>query len=201
MFRYLLFVLLAALPLSASAATLTRTGAIDVNLNGTLYDVEFVAGSCGDVFDGCDEASDFIFDKSLASTAAYVLLGLINQSPNIDADLRITGCAELYSTDVCIIYIPYASIRDIGLSEPVLDHTYVENWELIDDDVDGYGRGLCCLTTSHDTSRNEYETFARWTLSSERGPQPGVIPLPGSGILLGSALLGAVASRRRKARR
>ena len=34
-------------------------GASDVLVDGTLYDVKFQDGTCVDLFDGCDEVSDF----------------------------------------------------------------------------------------------------------------------------------------------
>ena len=37
------------------------TGATGVNLNGTLYDVEFVDGTCEALFNGCDSFEDFTF--------------------------------------------------------------------------------------------------------------------------------------------
>jgi hypothetical protein len=36
-------------------------GATDVNVGGTLYDVQFVEGTCIDLYDGCDDVSDFAF--------------------------------------------------------------------------------------------------------------------------------------------
>jgi hypothetical protein len=63
-----------ALASSADAATLLvngsglLTGATGVDVGGTLYDVEFVEGSCVALFDGCDAVTDFDF-----TTAADVL--------------------------------------------------------------------------------------------------------------------------------
>ena len=48
-------------------------GATGVNVGGTVYDVQFVDGSCIDVYGGCDEVSDFPFttlaDATLAAQA------------------------------------------------------------------------------------------------------------------------------------
>ena len=43
------------------------TGAENVSVNGTLYNVTFLGGTCVDIFDGCDEAANFEFaDESTA---------------------------------------------------------------------------------------------------------------------------------------
>ena len=53
------------------------TGATGVNVNGTLYDVTFVDGSCVSLFDGCDSVSDF--DFSSADDAGDASQALLNQ--------------------------------------------------------------------------------------------------------------------------
>ena len=51
---------------TASAATLNVVGgqlmgASGVDVGGILYDVEFLDGTCIDLFSGCDESADFDF--------------------------------------------------------------------------------------------------------------------------------------------
>ena len=45
----------------------TLVGASNVDVDGQLFDVEFVDGRCIDLFDGCDDASDFDFDNESAA--------------------------------------------------------------------------------------------------------------------------------------
>ncbi len=50
----------------AQAATLDIVGGIlhgasGVDVGGTLYDVEFLDGTCIVLFNGCDQSSDFTF--------------------------------------------------------------------------------------------------------------------------------------------
>src|SRR5262245_52041146 len=63
----------------ASAATLIVAGklfgASDVDVNGTLYNVMFVDGTCIALFSGCDEASDFTFQTEADARAASQALG------------------------------------------------------------------------------------------------------------------------------
>ena len=59
----------------AQAATLDIVGgqlmgASGVLVDGNPYDVEFVDGTCIDLFSGCDEASDFTFHTRSESLAA-----------------------------------------------------------------------------------------------------------------------------------
>ncbi len=75
-------------PTSANAVVILNVdadglliGATGLNVGGTLFDIRFLDGSCIDIFDGCDETSDFAFtDLNSAAAAATVLL-LNSQSP------------------------------------------------------------------------------------------------------------------------
>src|SRR5688572_27474840 len=60
---------------SAEAAVLQvsggeLTGALEVDVGGTLYNVAFVEGTCVDLFSGCDEVSDFTFTSLGGATQA-----------------------------------------------------------------------------------------------------------------------------------
>jgi hypothetical protein len=74
-----LFILAAS---SASAATLNVVGgqllgASDVDVGGTLYNVEFIKDSCIALYDGCDSPDDFIFNT--ASEALLASQALLDQ--------------------------------------------------------------------------------------------------------------------------
>ena len=79
----LLAVALLTGPVAAHAVTLQingigiLTGATDVDVDGTLYDVQFLDGSCISLFDGCDNATDdFAFTTNAdALVAAQARLG------------------------------------------------------------------------------------------------------------------------------
>ena len=98
----------------ATAATLLiqngeLVGADDVLVNGMLYDVRFVEGSCISLFTGCDDPSDLTFttmaDATLASEAllSQVLIdtpqGLYDSVPDLTF-----GCAV-----GCFIMTPFGS--------------------------------------------------------------------------------------------
>ncbi len=190
MFRLLFALLLLLLPLSASAATLTRTGATDVSVNGTFYDVEFVKGTCSSLFDGCDQLSDFRLDASSIFAAMIALETLINNTPDIDADIRITGCSEERQRENCQIVTPYAEFAADGSVKTAIYENYIAS----EDDADGY-YFACCVRRDTDLS-NDLETFARWTPASENPNPANVVPLPASALMLLTALAGNVGSAR-----
>jgi len=103
--------------LAARAATLDvvdgeLVGAFDVVVSGKPYDVSFQDGTCADLFDGCDEVSDFVFQSSSTANAAsfallaQVLVGLYDDDPELTA-----GCEDL---NVCRVSTPYAPIAPNG---------------------------------------------------------------------------------------
>ena len=75
------------------------TGARNVRVGGTLYNVTFVDGTCIDVFGGCDTGSDFKFATfEDADAAANALLGQVFvDAPvgNFDGYPELTlGCTD-----------------------------------------------------------------------------------------------------------
>ncbi|HIF07614.1 MAG TPA: DUF1566 domain-containing protein, partial [Gemmatimonadetes bacterium] len=91
-------------------------GAFGVDVGGTLYDVEFVDGTCTDLFAGCDEAADFTFTTSSAARAAgQALLDQVFVNSGLglfDDDPTLTnGCS---SADFCNPYTPYELAPQLG---------------------------------------------------------------------------------------
>lgn len=85
-------------------------GASGVDVNGTLYDVQFLEGTCVDLFGGCDEATDFAFStESDALAAATALLSSVfidSSLGNFDLEPGLTnGCSS--STFSCDTLIPH----------------------------------------------------------------------------------------------
>ena len=60
----------ALLLIDHTGATPELLGATGVSVNGTLYDVTFIDGSCVALFDGCDAPADFAFTLQLDAEAA-----------------------------------------------------------------------------------------------------------------------------------
>ena len=97
----------AAAPVVSAGELLGATG---VNVDGTVYDIQFVEGSCIDVYDGCDDVSDFPFatlaDATLAAQALLDQVLLDSASGDFDTfPDQVFGCAH---PTVCGSQIPFA---------------------------------------------------------------------------------------------
>lgn len=66
-----------ALPILEIDAAGQLLGASGVDVEGTLYNVTFVDGSCPSVYDGCDQVSDFVFSQRLALVASSALVSQV----------------------------------------------------------------------------------------------------------------------------
>ena len=151
--------LLLAVP--ASAADLfviggALMGANRVEVSGELYNVRFVDGTCSDLFDGCDEPSDFTFTTLATVTAASVALqnqvfvdgaaGAFNTDPELT-----NGCSD---TQYCLALTPFEILS------PGLINTYeAPNW------TPPISSPSYELSKNDDqtTDSNEAQVFARWT--------------------------------------
>lgn len=181
-------VLLICLSPSAFAATLLVSGgellgATGVNVNGTLYNVQFVDGTCVDLFSGCDVVADFDFTSPLdAMDAAGALFDQVifdGPAGDFDSSPELTrGCAD---TDGCITYIPYAigggtSITAVLLSNARDNGSGRGPFELAD-----FFGPLFSIDRGSDLSTDIAANYA--VFSS--------VPVPGALVLLASALAAA----------
>jgi hypothetical protein len=203
-----------ALTSSADAATLLvnasgiLTGATGVNVGGTLYDVEFVDGTCAAVFDGCDGFDDFAFgvagsvivvpDPLAARDASEALLSQVFLNTalgDFDSQPALTfGCGlEFAACDVLTPYgfADYPPSHEAPPGSPgftVLFFGEALNFaEGVDVDfAQASGRFPFPDTTNVDA------VYARWT---EQDTEP--VPEPATVILLGLGLAAmGVRSRR-----
>ena len=160
-------------------------GATDILVDGTLYDVEFVDGSCFDLFDGCDELADFDFtDEATAILAAQALLDQVfidGLLVSFDSDPELTfGCG---STGLCQTFIPYATSGLNFLAAFALNNDGVQEDEV----------GLITVGVSNDFGGCCIVNFARFT--------PVAVPEPSTLLLFGVGLAGLAAIRRRRRKR
>jgi hypothetical protein len=92
------------------------TGATGVDVDGTLYDVQFVDGTCTGLFNGCNDASDFPFSTQAATNkAAQALMDQVflnGPLGDFDTHPELTqGCSD---RNLCAVETPYNAFTPGG---------------------------------------------------------------------------------------
>ena len=165
-------------------------GATDVLVDGSLYDVQFLNGTCIDLYNGCDYVSDFTFQTeasaNLASQALLDQVFLDGPSGNFGSEPELIYGCPMFNVITflgCVASTPYAIGNPSTLVvtsgaaftfDPVdpSPETYVGRWNI--------------------QSGGDYAAvgFALWTF----------VPEPNTALLLGLGLSGLAAKGRRRNR-
>jgi len=173
----LVLVAVMSMPWVAQAASLQviggyLSGATGVEVNGRLYDVEFVEGSCASLFDGCDSEADFAFDQLAAATAASE--ALLSQVFVDVADGRFDSLP--FRTDGCILS---ADCRALTPYSPGVAANVLAAYAFNDSQEAGDGvGGPVSYGVDSDTGQIANLVYARWTPA----PEPRSLALFGIGL-------------------
>ena len=163
-----------AVPILLIDADGQLTGATGVDVDGSLYDVEFVDGTCTTVFTICEQDS-FAFKTNVSADLAgeallqHVFLDVAMGA--FDSDPSLTnGCER---NDIgCEIFTPFNAIIDIPSGIAV-------NFPDIGSDRTGGSspnRGL-------DLGEDDHAVWARWSVAVTEVPEPSTLALLGAGLL------------------
>lgn len=173
------------------AATLTivdgaLNGATDVDVDGILYDVEFLDGTCGELFQNCDETADFTFQSFRAATNASVALldqVLVDSAEgNFDSTPSLTsGCSDF---SFCFVFTPFQNVTG-NVDTTFAGNSFIES----NDDVTSFA---FAVSLSDDFSDRSERVWASWSAAE----QASVVPLPAAGWLLLTAASCLFALRR-----
>lgn len=198
LFATLRTLLTTSLIVASTAATATPTllvqdgkltGANNVNVGGTLYNVTFQDGTCISVFKGCVQ-SEFVFTTpATASAAAQALLDQVfvdGPAGNFDTESNTTvGCTDLSN---CWTRVPQTS------TAYQLYYVSAINQFTPTGTRQGLSTPRSIAMLNDDTATSIYSNWAVFKLATPES----TVPEPGTIALLGLALAGMTVLRRRK---
>ncbi len=170
------------------------TGATGVQVGLDVYDVEFLDGTCIEIFSGCNDISDFLLTSMEAEMASTALLRQVFNF-KFDSDPSLTfGCensAIFYGPSPCSVLTPYKQLISVGRpaeSVGVIETVNRHN-RLIKDILTGELKPsppdvvLSDATFSRTSYTGSRHVWAQWSV-------PAAVPVPNSVLLMATGLLG-----------
>lgn len=180
----------------------TLKGATGVNVNGNLYDVSFQDGTCVDLFNGCNESSDFFFsvpDESLdtlvnseAAKASQALLDQVFIDSNLgqfDSEQFLTfGCNN---GNICSVVTPVFPISSSSLFHSI----NADNWFMEANDLTSIAYDTPKTSDSSPFLPNpgsDTRVYAMWSVTT--------VPIPAAVWLFSFGLVGLIGIRKQSSK-
>jgi hypothetical protein len=156
-------------------------GATGVDVNGSLFDVSFVNGSCNSLYGGCNEVTDFVFtSQTMADAAGAALLG---QVLNGAADTTIELVNGIEGTIGSVIGTFYWDLAGNIFKQSSIHNHVTESSDAVQTTW-SFG------AANVDTTLNSTWTIAVWTNHT--------VPEPTTLLLFGAGLVGLAGTRLRR---
>jgi hypothetical protein len=164
-------------------------GASGVDVGGELYDVEFLDGTCVDLFDGCNSQGDFQFASvTSAQVAGLALLAQVfidGPAGNFDSNPgQVSGCTA--GSYTCVSLIPYAPD-----SSSLVLTVAIHNKDTTAPDHYAFPQSVVALA---DLTQFPTTNYARFS------PGLPAVPVPAAVWLFGTALIGLAGFSKRKSK-
>ena len=167
------------------------TGATDVNVSGTSYDVNFYEGTFSDVF-GSASGLDAINSTEAEAFSVALLAQVFVDGPQGSFDSNPMNTYGCIYDNLCWVFTPYNVVSDtINVYMATNDEQEAPVRTTGSGDTTREWTTTTVFDSAHTGPTGSKVLWADWSVSAE-------VPIPAAAWLFGSALIGLVGIKRKK---